>query len=177
MKTKKRWTENCKYFSKQFYFNQYQGCYSFDNDLTFSEKKWQCLFFFSLSIPVISIQAGAGFLGQRKKSWGCVRGEKEAFVASASSSLCVFPLHGLFKKKNACYAGYIKNCLGIYFCRTNDAKSAWSLWVWTFDWLECVFKWCWFLRSGGSENNCVKNILSTLCGRHLASQWWYLHCI
>lgn len=99
MKTKKRWTENCKYFSKQFYFNQYQGCYSFDNDLTFSEKKWQCLFFFSLSIPVISIQAGAGFLGQRKKSWGCVRGEKEAFVASASSSLCVFPLHGLFKKK------------------------------------------------------------------------------
>lgn len=51
-----------------------------------------------------------------------MRGEKEAFVASASSSLCVFPLHGLFKKKNACYTGYIQNCLGIYFCRTNDAK-------------------------------------------------------
>jgi len=102
------------------------GCYSFDNDLTFSEEKWQCLFFFSLSIPVISIQAGAGFFRAKEEILKMCKGRKGegAFVASASSPLCVFSSHGPFKKNSACYAGYIQNCLRIYFCQTNDAKSA-----------------------------------------------------
>lgn len=45
--------------------------------LPFQRKNGSVYSFFSLSIPVTSIQAGAGFLGRRKKSWGRVRGEKE----------------------------------------------------------------------------------------------------
>lgn len=45
--------------------------------LSFQRKNGSVYSFFSLSIPVTSIQAGAGFLGRRKKSWGRVRGEKE----------------------------------------------------------------------------------------------------
>lgn len=131
METKKRWTENCKYFSKQFYFNQYQGWYSFDNDLTFLRKNGSVYSFFSLSIPVISIQAGAGVFSVKEEILRTCKGRKGegAFVASASSPPCVFPLHSPFKKNSACYAGYIQTCLRICFCQTNDAKSAWSLWV------------------------------------------------
>lgn len=79
MKTKKRWTENCKYLLivNIFTLINTRDAIPLIMTLPFQRKNGSVYSFFSLSIPVTSIQAGAGFLGRRKKSWGRVRGEKE----------------------------------------------------------------------------------------------------
>lgn len=133
--------------------------------LPFQRKNGSVYSFFSLSIPVTSIQAGAGFLGRRKKSWGRVRGEKERgpLLPSPPLPFACSPCKARLKKQFMLRRLHSKLLEDIsvkqMMQRVPDPYG-----FWTFDWLKCVFKWYWSWPSGGSENNGVKNILSTVAG-------------